>query len=100
MVFNTKQCWYLDNTFCAPLHSLSFAWDLGLRITLLVLWVFGFVLLGGWLTAASRRVLVEVRAAGADPGASLAGSGSQRREPMSQMYIFESSIGEGEERIG
>ena len=72
MVFNNMQCWYLDNTFCAPLHSLTQLEDMLLRVGLLVVWILGFLMLFLWLSSAMRRVYAEVQAAGSGSGASVA----------------------------
>ena len=62
MVFNTAQCWYLDNTFCAPLHAMSEVVDIVFRVGLLLMWLGGWAMLVLWLQDASSRALRELRA--------------------------------------
>ena len=64
MTFNTAQCWYLDNTFCAPLHALTVIVDLMLRVGLLLLWILGFVMLVLWLFSAGQQAHAEISADG------------------------------------
>ena len=82
MVFNTAQCWYLDNTFCAPLHALSDLSDAMLRISLLLLWIGGFLMLLFWLLRVGQQVQSEVRN-GLDPtdGVSGARGAAATRDP-------------------
>lgn len=83
MIFMTQHCWYLDNTFCAPLHALSEYEDLFVRLGLFVLWAIGVLMLGCWVASTARYVCKAVRERGddldADDDASAAGGGAARR---------------------
>ena len=57
MTFNTHQCWYLDNTFCAPLHTLTGDQDLLVRLLLILATFLGLLLLLYWLSVRAPLLL-------------------------------------------
>ena len=96
MVFNTAQCWYLDNTFCAPLHAMPKWGDALIRVGLGFSWAIGVLMLARWLLSAVWRVRSEIRAAslGDEGGGSSGGGGgsgafsSRRRRGRRRRWLL------------